>query len=132
MSNEGTPTPTAGCGSRLRVFTLCRDGVGWPVGRTSRSGRHVARCRLRAGADLCIILSRYLFLDYLFRASLPPQSLPMNAFMMWMSGDQVGLYSMMMVGYMTWGPIQGLMATNQRFAHLGKLPPPNPRGSAAG
>ena len=56
----------------------------------------------------------------------------MNAFMMWMSGDQVGLYSVMMVGYMTWGPIQGLMATNQRFAHLGECQVPAKQHANAG
>lgn len=46
------------------------------------------------------------------------QALPMNAFMMWMSGDQVGLWSIMMVGYMCWGPIQNVVATNKKFEHL--------------
>eukprot|EP00038_Savillea_parva_P027402 m.59360 g.59360 ORF g.59360 m.59360 type:complete len:222 (-) comp7884_c0_seq2:1646-2311(-) len=43
------------------------------------------------------------------------QSLPMNLFMMWMSGSHVNLWSIMMTSYMCWGPIGSLMNMSQRF-----------------
>eukprot|EP00041_Stephanoeca_diplocostata_P015357 m.292726 g.292726 ORF g.292726 m.292726 type:complete len:175 (+) comp20008_c0_seq3:172-696(+) len=48
--------------------------------------------------------------------------LPMNLFMMWMSGNHVNMYSMMMTGVMCWNPIKSLMSMNDKFKQrLGNL-----------
>lgn len=49
-------------------------------------------------------------------ALAPTKQLPMNAIMMYMSGNSLQIFSIMMVFMLFKGPIQGLMATNTTFA----------------
>eukprot|EP00039_Didymoeca_costata_P000637 m.46612 g.46612 ORF g.46612 m.46612 type:complete len:213 (+) comp10390_c0_seq1:91-729(+) len=51
-------------------------------------------------------------------AAQPGMQLPMNLFMMWMSGDQVGLFSIMMTGMMCRSPITSLLNMSQSFQRL--------------
>ncbi|KAL2004421.1 hypothetical protein VTN02DRAFT_32 [Thermoascus thermophilus] len=49
-------------------------------------------------------------------ALAPTKQLPMNAIMMYMSGNSLQIFSIMMVFMLFKGPIQGLMATNTTFS----------------
>ncbi|KAK2805834.1 hypothetical protein FQN51_008608 [Onygenales sp. PD_10] len=49
-------------------------------------------------------------------ALAPMKQLPMNAIMMYMSGNSLQIFSIMMVFMLFKGPIQGLWATNSTFA----------------
>ncbi|WEW59084.1 hypothetical protein PRK78_004553 [Emydomyces testavorans] len=49
-------------------------------------------------------------------AFAPAKQLPMNAIMMYMSGNSLQIFSIMMVFMLFKGPIQGLLATNSAFA----------------
>ncbi|EFW13737.1 hypothetical protein D8B26_003731 [Coccidioides posadasii str. Silveira] len=49
-------------------------------------------------------------------AFAPAKQLPMNAIMMYMSGNSLQIFSIMMVFMLFKGPIQGLIATNSAFA----------------
>lgn len=48
-------------------------------------------------------------------ALAPVKQLPMTAIMMYMSGNSLQIFSIMMVGMAFKNPIMGLMATNQAF-----------------
>uniref|UniRef100_A0A915E8R5 ER membrane protein complex subunit 4 n=1 Tax=Ditylenchus dipsaci TaxID=166011 RepID=A0A915E8R5_9BILA len=48
----------------------------------------------------------------------PVKSLPMNMFMMYMSGNQVSIFPIMMVAMMAWRPMKTLMAVNAAFKPL--------------
>ncbi|KAL2217989.1 putative ER membrane DUF1077 domain protein [Thermoascus aurantiacus ATCC 26904] len=49
-------------------------------------------------------------------ALAPSKQIPMNAIMMYMSGNSLQIFSIMMVFMLFKGPIQGLLATNTAFA----------------
>lgn len=49
-------------------------------------------------------------------AIAPSKQIPMNAIMMYMSGNSLQIFSIMMVGMLFKGPIQGLINTNAAFA----------------
>ncbi|KAI4254942.1 MAG: hypothetical protein LQ352_002804 [Teloschistes flavicans] len=49
-------------------------------------------------------------------ALAPAKQLPMNAIMMYMSGNSLQIFSIMMVFMLFKNPIQGLLQTNQAFA----------------
>ncbi|GFF21938.1 ER membrane protein complex subunit 4 [Aspergillus udagawae] len=49
-------------------------------------------------------------------ALAPSKQIPMNAIMMYMSGNSLQIFSIMMVFMLFKGPIQGLMNTNTAFA----------------
>ncbi|RJE17984.1 hypothetical protein PHISCL_09680 [Aspergillus sclerotialis] len=49
-------------------------------------------------------------------ALAPSKQIPMNAIMMYMSGNSLQIFSIMMVFMLFKGPIQGLMNTNAAFA----------------
>lgn len=51
-------------------------------------------------------------------ALAPVKQLPMTAIMMYMSGNSLQIFSIMMVGMAFKNPIMGLMATNQAFEKL--------------
>lgn len=51
-------------------------------------------------------------------ALAPVKQLPMTAIMMYMSGNSLQIFSIMMVGMAFKNPIVGLMATNQAFEKL--------------
>lgn len=51
-------------------------------------------------------------------AFAPAKQLPMNAIMMYMSGNSLQIFSIMMVVMLFKGPIQGLLATNSAFARF--------------
>lgn len=48
-------------------------------------------------------------------ALAPVKQLPMTAFMMYMSGNTLQMFSIMMVAMAFKNPVMGLMATNQAF-----------------
>ncbi|KAH8691194.1 DUF1077 family protein [Talaromyces proteolyticus] len=48
-------------------------------------------------------------------ALAPSKQIPMNAVMMYMSGNSLQIFSIMMVFMLFKGPIQGLLATNSQF-----------------
>ncbi|CRG86762.1 hypothetical protein PISL3812_03773 [Talaromyces islandicus] len=48
-------------------------------------------------------------------ALAPSKQIPMNAIMMYMSGNSLQIFSIMMVFMLFKGPIQGLIATNAQF-----------------
>ncbi|KAJ5176095.1 ER membrane protein complex subunit 4 [Penicillium canariense] len=58
-------------------------------------------------------------------AIAPSKSLPMNGIMMYMSGNSLQVFSIMMVFMLFKGPIQGLINTNAAFA---KYETPSTRG----
>ncbi|PGH21409.1 hypothetical protein AJ80_03326 [Polytolypa hystricis UAMH7299] len=49
-------------------------------------------------------------------ALAPTKQIPMNAIMMYMSGNSLQIFSIMMVFMLFKGPIQGLLSTNSAFA----------------
>lgn len=49
-------------------------------------------------------------------AIAPSKQIPMNAIMMYMSGNSLQIFSIMMVFMLFKGPIQGLFSTNAAFA----------------
>jgi hypothetical protein len=49
-------------------------------------------------------------------AIAPSKQIPMNAIMMYMSGNSLQIFSIMMVMMLFKGPIQGLINTNAAFA----------------
>ena len=51
-------------------------------------------------------------------ALAPAKSLPMNAIMMYMSGNSLQIFSIMMVFMLFKTPIQSLLQTNQAFARF--------------
>ena len=51
-------------------------------------------------------------------ALAPSKQVPMNAIMMYMSGNSLQIFSIMMVFMLFKGPIQGLINTNAMFAKL--------------
>lgn len=51
-------------------------------------------------------------------AFAPAKSLPMNAIMMYMSGNSLQIFSMMMVWTLFKNPFSALLATNQAFARF--------------
>jgi ER membrane protein complex subunit 4 len=51
-------------------------------------------------------------------AIAPAKSLPMNAVMMYMSGNTLQIFSIMMVFMLFKNPIQALIQTNQAFARF--------------
>lgn len=59
-------------------------------------------------------------------ALAPVKQLPMTAIMMYMSGNSLQIFSIMMVGMAFKNPIMGLMATNQAFE---KFDTPGTKGS---
>ncbi|TVY33462.1 ER membrane protein complex subunit, partial [Lachnellula subtilissima] len=59
-------------------------------------------------------------------ALAPVKQLPMTAIMMYMSGNSLQIFSIMMVGMAFKNPIMGLMATNQAFE---KFETPGTRGN---
>ncbi|TVY13907.1 ER membrane protein complex subunit 4 [Lachnellula arida] len=59
-------------------------------------------------------------------ALAPVKQLPMTAIMMYMSGNSLQIFSIMMVGMAFKNPIMGLMATNQAFE---KFETPGTKGS---
>jgi len=48
----------------------------------------------------------------------PIKSLPMNFFVMWMAGNTISIFPMMMVGMMAFRPIQALPSVNSLFVTL--------------
>ncbi|KNC70975.1 hypothetical protein SARC_16493, partial [Sphaeroforma arctica JP610] len=46
-------------------------------------------------------------------AKSPVKTLPMNAFMMWMSGSTVHIFSLMIVGMTAMGPLKGISNAGQ-------------------
>uniref|UniRef100_A0A0N5AA14 ER membrane protein complex subunit 4 n=1 Tax=Syphacia muris TaxID=451379 RepID=A0A0N5AA14_9BILA len=48
----------------------------------------------------------------------PIKSLPMNLFMMYMSGNTITIFPLMMIAMMAWRPIQALMSVNAAFKPL--------------
>lgn len=48
-------------------------------------------------------------------ALAPSKQIPMNAIMMYMSGNSLQIFSIMMVFMLFKGPLQGLLATNVQF-----------------
>ncbi|KAI9760275.1 MAG: hypothetical protein M4579_001789 [Chaenotheca gracillima] len=51
-------------------------------------------------------------------ALAPAKQIPMNAIMMYMSGNTLQIFSIMMVWMLFTGPVKGLLATNQAFARF--------------
>ncbi|KAJ6032144.1 ER membrane protein complex subunit 4 [Penicillium herquei] len=62
-------------------------------------------------------------------AIAPSKQIPMNAIMMYMSGNSLQIFSIMMVFMLFKGPIQGLIGTNAVFA---KFETPSTRGRLMG
>lgn len=48
----------------------------------------------------------------------PAKSLPMNMFMMYMAGNTISIFPIMMVVMMAWRPLKALMAVNSAFKSL--------------
>lgn len=48
----------------------------------------------------------------------PVKSLPMNMFMMYMAGNTISIFPIMMVVMMAWRPMKALMAVNAAFKPL--------------
>ena len=46
----------------------------------------------------------------------PVSSLPMNMFMLWMAGNEIGIFSIMITGNAIYSPITQLFKTNETFA----------------
>ena len=46
----------------------------------------------------------------------PVSSLPMNLFMLWMAGNEIGIFSIMITGNAIYSPISQLLKTNETFA----------------
>ncbi|VDN05226.1 unnamed protein product [Thelazia callipaeda] len=58
----------------------------------------------------------------------PVKSLPMNMFMMYMSGNTISIFPIMMIAMMAWRPVKALMSVNPVFKplqdeHIGSLLP---------
>ncbi|KAI9804547.1 MAG: hypothetical protein M1825_001447 [Sarcosagium campestre] len=51
-------------------------------------------------------------------ALAPAKQLPMNGIMMYMSGNSLQIFSIMMVAMLFTGPLRGLLATNSAFARF--------------
>ena len=49
-------------------------------------------------------------------ALTPAKSIPMNAFMMWMSGSGVQIFSILITAMLVFQPIRGILGTNAAFA----------------
>ena len=45
----------------------------------------------------------------------PSKSIFMNMFMAWMSGSSIGIFSIMIMGYMLYGPMAALVGINSTF-----------------
>ncbi|XP_038070232.1 ER membrane protein complex subunit 4-like isoform X2 [Patiria miniata] len=52
----------------------------------------------------------------------PLKQLPMNLFIMYMSGNSISIFPIMMVGMMVWRPIQALLAVKTTFKMLDPSP----------
>ena len=50
-----------------------------------------------------------------YKTLLPPVQVPMNLFLMFMAGNSISIFPIMMVGMMLLRPIKALWATNQTF-----------------
>lgn len=48
----------------------------------------------------------------------PIKSLPMNLFMMYMSGNTISIFPIMMIAMMAWRPVKALMSVNLAFKPL--------------
>uniref|UniRef100_A0A915Q659 ER membrane protein complex subunit 4 n=1 Tax=Setaria digitata TaxID=48799 RepID=A0A915Q659_9BILA len=48
----------------------------------------------------------------------PIKSLPMNLFMMYMSGNTISIFPIMMIAMMAWRPVKALMSVNPAFKPL--------------
>ncbi|VDN23967.1 unnamed protein product [Gongylonema pulchrum] len=48
----------------------------------------------------------------------PIKSLPMNMFMMYMSGNTISIFPIMMIAMMAWRPVKALMSVNLAFKPL--------------
>ncbi|MFH4974150.1 hypothetical protein AB6A40_000859 [Gnathostoma spinigerum] len=48
----------------------------------------------------------------------PMKSLPMNMFMMYMSGNTISIFPIMMIAMMAWTPVKALMSVNAKFKPL--------------
>lgn len=48
----------------------------------------------------------------------PIKSLPMNLFMMYMSGNTISIFPLMMIAMMAWRPVKALMSVNPAFKPL--------------
>lgn len=48
-------------------------------------------------------------------AQSPAKSIFMNMFMAWMSGSSIGIFSIMVMGYMLYGPLQTIASTSATF-----------------
>ena len=55
-------------------------------------------------------------------ALAPVKQVPMNLFIMWMAGNSISIFPIMMVGMMFIRPIQALMAVQQSRLHHLHLP----------
>jgi len=58
-------------------------------------------------------------------AIAPGKGIPMQMFMLWMSGNSVQIFSIMITGMLIWNGIKGIMGTNatfERFSIKKKLP----------
>ncbi|XP_077993768.1 ER membrane protein complex subunit 4-like [Glandiceps talaboti] len=52
----------------------------------------------------------------------PLKQLPMNLFIMWMSGNSISIFPIMMVGMMLWRPVQALLSIGKTFKVLDESP----------
>ncbi|XP_070536271.1 ER membrane protein complex subunit 4-like [Ptychodera flava] len=52
----------------------------------------------------------------------PLKQLPMNLFIMWMSGNSISIFPIMMVCMMLWRPVQALMSMGKTFKVLDESP----------
>lgn len=48
----------------------------------------------------------------------PIKSIPMNLFMMYMSGNTISIFPIMMIAMMAWRPVKALMSVNPAFKPL--------------
>jgi hypothetical protein len=48
-------------------------------------------------------------------AQSPTKSIMMNVFMAWMSGSSIGIFSIMIMGYMLYGPLQAIAGIGGTF-----------------
>jgi hypothetical protein len=48
-------------------------------------------------------------------AIAPGKGIPMQMFMLWMSGNSVQIFSIMITGMLFWNGLKGIMGTNQTF-----------------
>uniref|UniRef100_F1LF93 ER membrane protein complex subunit 4 n=1 Tax=Ascaris suum TaxID=6253 RepID=F1LF93_ASCSU len=51
----------------------------------------------------------------------PIKSIPMNMFMMYMSGNTISIFPIMMIAMMAWRPVKALMSVNAAFKPLQEI-----------